>query len=556
MRQKNHKMMVVALLVAAIFLAPLSAVNNETTNGAMPRDAVATACTGQPAIEWEKTFGGDEYDYFRGIQQTSDGGYIAFGETEQDDMNYAWLLKLDADGNEEWSTVNQELNGSVYDRGDLANVVIETNDGSFIACGYSTAYYNEYGMWSGTGYLWKVDESGQTDWLKRYQGISEPEGILSIFPFNILEADDGYVMGGLSVVITDPDTGAYTLNGALMKTDGNGNLEWYQTYDGGNDYEALNGLCATDDGGYFLSGLSTTFTMSAGACWVLKTDSEGNKQWEKKFDGPALDYSATRGCGQCEDGGYIIGATTGSYGAGNWDVWVIKTDATGNTEWDKTFGGSGYEQCWGMQILPDGGYVFGAVYDVAGYTGSQADTWIIKTDADGNAEWKYQIEESGVQLPAIITQTADNGYIAAGRTGNADSKSTDAFIVKVGAFENQRPDKPATPSGPARGKTGTEQTYTCSGTDPDGDQLYFRWNWGDGNHSEWLGPYTSGDTCEATYTWTVDGSYTITVTTMDEHDGDSDTSDPLPVSMPASSRPFWTTLLGRLWTLLQQFLAT
>ena len=361
-------------------------------------------------------------------------------------------------------------------------------------------------------------------------------------------------MGGLSLVGLYPDTEAYTLDGALMKTDENGNLDWYQTWDGGNDYEALNSLCATNDGGYFLSGMSTTFTMSAGACWALKTDSEGNKQWEQKFDGPALDFSQARGCGECEDGGYIIGGTTGSYGAGRLDVWVIKTDASGNMEWDKTFGGTENDQCWGMQILPDGGYVFGAVYNLGGFGGTQDDTWIIKTDADGNAEWKYQIEESGPQIPAIITQTADDGYIAAGRTGNSDTKSTDAFIVKVGAFDNDRPDKPATPSGPASGTTGEEHTYSSSVNDPDGDQVYFKWNWGDGNYSEWLGPYNSGEACEASHTWTVDGTYSITVVTKDEHDGDSDISDPLPVSMPKDYQPRWITLLEHLWTLLTQFL--
>lgn len=489
--------------------------------------------TTQPMVEWEKTFGEDEFDYFRCIQQTSDGGYLAFGETEQDDMNYAWLLKLDADGNEEWNNVNQDLNGSVYDREDLANMVIETNDGSFIACGFSTAYYSDYSIWSGAGYLWKIDASGQTDWVKRYQSISETESeaILSIFPFNIIELDGGYALGGLSVVGLNPDTGAYTLDGALMKTDENGNIDWYQTWDSGNDYEALNGLCATDDGGYFLTGLSTTFTMSAGACWALKTDSEGNKQWEKKFDGPALDYSAARGCGQTDDGGFIVAGATYSYGAGKSDLWVIKTDASGNKEWDKTFGGSGHDQSWGMQILPDDGYVFGTVYNQQGFGGTLDDTWIIKTDADGNAEWKYQIEESGRQVPLFITRTSDEGFIVAGRTGQPDHSGTDAYIVKIAAFENQRPSKP-TIDGPPKGKPDTEYTFTASSSDPDGGALQYRWDWGDGNYSEW------SDTQEASYTWSSENNFQIRVMSQDNDGGESEWSDPFKFSTPKNKRNF------------------
>ena len=522
----NRKMVGILVLTLLIATAVLPVVG--TMNEKMDITALNIQ---QPTIEWEKTLGGDEFDYFRCIQQTSDGGYIAFGEKEQDNMNYAWLLKLDANGNEEWSVVSQNLNGSTYDTVDLANVVIETSDGSYLACGLSEMYFSEYSMWASTGYLWKVDSSGETDWLNRYLDVSEEvEGLV---PFNIIELDDGYIASGFAIIVTGLEPLSYTLDGALFKTDVNGNLEWYKKYDGGRDQDVFNSLCITNDGGYFLSGASATFTVSESSFWMLKTDSEGTMQWEQMFSGPGADFSPVRGCGQTDDGGYIMCGMTESYGAGKWDIWLIKTDGSGNKEWDSTFGGSGYDQTWSMQILPEGGYIIGGVYNRMGFGITQDDAWIIKTDTDGNAEWKYQIEESGRQQILFIVQTTDGGYIASGRTGEPDSKSTDAFIMKIGAFENDRPLQPSI-NGPSNGKPDIEYTFTTSATDPDGDSLSYMWDWGDGNFSEWL------DTNEATYTWTYEDNFEVRVMTEDEHGGESDWSDPLSFSTP-KNKPYVNT---------------
>jgi len=97
---------------------------------------------------------------------------------------------------------------------------------------------------------------------------------------------------------------------------------------------------------------------------------------------------------------------------------------------------------------------------------------------------------------------------------------------------NNPPDKPDMPSGSKRGVLERNYTYKTSATDPDEEQLYYMFDWGDGATSDWLGPYNSGETVEASHSWDKNGTYSIMVKVKDIHYSESNWSDPLPVSMP------------------------
>jgi hypothetical protein len=386
-------------------------------------------------------------------------------------------------------------------------------------------YYNEVFEYTGvSGYLWKVDSSGVTEWLKPIGNDAEQ---WTLFPFSIEEIDDGFICAGMYLKGTPLD---YFMDIMLLKTDNNGNVEWYKSYDVGG-YDMSRNLVFTDDGGYFISGctMEPNNNVDNGAFYMLKTDSEGNKQWDKIFDGPNYDYSPAKGCCQTSDGGYIMcgasGATSPS-GIGNNDLWIIKTDEQGNLLWDKTYGGSGNDRCYAMSVTEDGGYIFSVCKDIGSLSGTKEDIWLIKTDNKGNAEWKFQIEEEGIQHPSSMVETDDGGFVIAGRTGNMNSKDANGYIVKISPFENQRPNKPETPDGPSNGKPDTEYTFSTSSSDPDGDSLQYIWDWGDGNYSELL------DSTEATYTWITENKFEVRVMAVDENGGESDWSDPLTFSTP------------------------
>ncbi|MBE3121504.1 MAG: hypothetical protein IMZ53_10310 [Thermoplasmata archaeon] len=97
---------------------------------------------------------------------------------------------------------------------------------------------------------------------------------------------------------------------------------------------------------------------------------------------------------------------------------------------------------------------------------------------------------------------------------------------------NALPEKPAKPTGKITGEPGNTYLYTTETTDADGDQVFYLWDWGDGNFSEWLGPYASGQKASAQKAWTAKGNYSIRVKAKDTHGGESNWSDPLDVTMP------------------------
>jgi len=187
-------------------------------------------------------------------------------------------------------------------------------------------------------------------------------------------ADGGYVLAG--------STSSYGAGGCdawLIKTDASGNKLWDKTFGGVYDDEAYS-VQQTADGGYVVAG----YTLSYGAvhstdAWLIKTDASGNKLWHKTFGGALMDgaYAVQ----QTADGGYVVAGWTSSYGAGGRDAWLIKTDASGNKVWDKTFGGPSRDEAWSVQRTADGGYV------LAGWTYSYGvgsfDAWLIKTTSAG-----------------------------------------------------------------------------------------------------------------------------------------------------------------------------
>ena len=123
--------------------------------------------------------------------------------------------------------------------------------------------------------------------------------------------------------------------------------------------------------------------------------------------------------------------------------------------------------------------------------------------------------------------------------------------VKV-LSDNEAPEKPEKPSGQSSGKPGTPYTYQTSTTDPDGDEVYYMWDWGDGTQSEWLGPFASGAQASAQKSWSAKGKYNITVKAKDTSDAESPWSDPLPITMPTSKAMQILSLLSQfLHNLLQ-----
>jgi hypothetical protein len=164
----------------------------------------------------------------------------------------------------------------------------------------------------------------------------------------------------------------------LLKTDASGNVIWAKTY-GGTNWDRAYSVQQTSDGGYIVAGATGSFGAGGSDIFLLKTDANGNVIWAKTYGGTSLDeaYSVQ----QTSDGGYIVAGWTESFGAGGLDIFLIKTDANGNVQWAKTYGGTDWDRASSVQQTSDGGYI------VAGYTwpgASYSDVFLVKTDANGN----------------------------------------------------------------------------------------------------------------------------------------------------------------------------
>ncbi len=206
----------------------------------------------------------------------------------------------------------------------------------------------------------------------------------------------------------------------LIKTDSSGTEAWSKTYGGANnDYGRS--VAQTSDEGYILTG----YTSSSGAgnedVYLVKTDSNGVESWSKTFGGADNDrgYSVA----QTSDGGYIIAGETWSFGAGAMDVYLVKTDSNGIETWSKTYGGASSDRGYSVVQTIDGGYI------IAGYSGN--DVYLIKTDSSGTEAWSKTYGGGSINYGLSVAQTSDGGFIITGAIYPSFPGSPDVYLVKT-----------------------------------------------------------------------------------------------------------------------------
>jgi hypothetical protein len=307
--------------------------------------------------EWNKTFGGSDIDNGRSVQQTMDGGYIITGLTKSNGGTFnLWLIKTDNQGNEEWNKTPDWEGGFGYS-------VKQTFDGGYIITGISNTSYDGNPLC-----LIKTTSYGDYEWIKYFSG-----GTFGGTGFSIQQTmDGGYIITGRKTV-TPTNSDLW-----LIKTDEQGNEEWNKTF-GDSYYDVGNSVQQTMDGGYIITGYSDYGDYFINVL-LIKVDSQGNEEWTKTFGGSDDDKGES--IIQTIDGGYLITGSTYSHGNGSSDVWLIKTDSQGNEEWNKTFGGSDNDSGYSVQQTIYGGYIItGSTYS---YGNGSSDIWLIKTDSEGN----------------------------------------------------------------------------------------------------------------------------------------------------------------------------
>jgi len=351
---------------------------------------------------WQRTYGGTGDDQGNSVQQTSDGGYIVTGTTYSFGAGNGdvWLIKTDASGDTLWT---RTYGGIQYDYG---YSVQQTSDGGYVIAGNTASYGGGYDDF----YLIKTNVSGDTIWTRTY-GFGRA---FSSSAFSAQQTQDGgYIVAGRL------GNDVY-----LVKTNASGDTLWTKTYGGTGD-DAGYSVQQTQDGGYIVAGRTNSY--GPDGVYVIKTDASGDTLWTRTYGGTVS--SAGYSVRQTADGGYIIAGEIDPHGGGSYDVYLIKTNASGDTLWTRTYGGTVGEGGRFAQQTPDGGYI------VAGGTSSFGaggwDVWLIKTNASGDTLWARTYGGTGTDIAFSAQQTTDGGYIIAGETGSFGAGQYDVYLIKT-----------------------------------------------------------------------------------------------------------------------------
>jgi len=332
-----------------------------------------------------------------------------------------WVLALPKAGlsseppETEWSTT---YGGSGTEQ---ARYMIQTNDGGYALVGYNVEWVQTR---EGGRDFWlvKADEGGNMEWSLTVAGYiaaySEPL---------VQAADGGYVITGSNY----SDSGSYTL--WLAKIDVFGDIKWSQPYGVGGDFCGAGSVVRTLDGGYMIAAKKGSFYAGEQDVWLIKTDADGNEQWNKTYGGQNNDiqYSLI----QTRDGGYAVAGATDSYGAGNYDAWLLKINSSGIEEWNATYGGTNGENALSLTQTRDGDYVL-AGYKELHDVGRMTDCWLVKADADGNHLWNKTYGGTNSEHAHSVVQTGDGGYALACNTKSIGAGSYDAWLVRTDASGN------------------------------------------------------------------------------------------------------------------------
>lgn len=347
----------------------------------------------QPPIQWEMAFGGTSFDIGRSVQETADGGYIIAGITASFGAGIwdVYFIKTDDLGNLLWE---KTYGGADWDAG---YSVDETSDDGYIIAGGTYSF----GAGDGDVYLIKTDTAGNFLWQKTFGDTSND------WAYSVQETNDG----GFIIAGHTASFGAGSWDVYLVKTDLSGNLSWQKAYGGASSEDGFS-VQQTADEGYIIAGITASFGAGDWDIYLIKTDASGDALWTKTFGGDTTDYCYS--VQETNDGGYIAAGYTTSFGAGGEDVYVIKTDTSGNVLWTKTFGDANNERGFAVQQTSDGGYIIGAFTNSFG--SGNYDVYLIKTDASGDTIWTKTYGRAGDDRCHSIQQTADNGYIIAGQT--------------------------------------------------------------------------------------------------------------------------------------------
>lgn len=373
----------------------------------------------ESAYRWAKLISAPGTKSASIVQEIADGGMVfdgqtnSFGAAGQD----FWLFKLDSTGAQAWAY----LYGTAQDDGGASQA---TPDGGYIVNGWTMS-----GLATTTPWVMKLDSGGAITWQKTYTQVFSFGGT-GLAVSKILS--DGYLLSGLSM---DMQSGSFVFD--LVKIDLSGNILWQKSFGMANKMINGGGLVRLSDGSLVVGGMITDLGTQDSDLYLMKLTSTGDLVWAKTYGGPSPDYGGT-GVFSTADGGFFVSGQTKSWGPGGTqngmgDLWGLKLDASGNIQWQKAYGGTGDDT--GI-IMPDpaGGYFIGATTTSWGAGGQ--DIWLAKLDSSGNISWQKTYGGAQDDYGGVLSNPSGAGYLISATTLSFGHGNRDEWAAKLDASGN------------------------------------------------------------------------------------------------------------------------
>jgi hypothetical protein len=372
---------------------------------------------------WTKAYGGSGDDRASTVIPATDGGYLLAGGTQSFGFGSPgfydmWLVKVNAQGDSLWS---HTYGGS----GDeYATSIVPCGDGYLLA-GYTTSFgAGGYDMW-----LVRVNAQGDSLWSSTYGGPGFDEA------YTVIPSDSGnYLLAGWT-----NSFGAGAFDVWLVKVDSSGNMISQHTYGGSND-DFANCIIPTDDGGFLLAGLTKSWGAVVEDGLLLKINAQLDSLWAHAYDYRL--YEKFFSIIPTDDDGYLL--TGGTHIANsNEDIWLVKVDEVGDTLWSHAYGGVGVEEAY--TLIPNGQGDF----LLAGYTGSfgagQYDMFLLRVNALGDSVGFCTYGGPLFEEAHSLLPTSDGKFLLAGTTSSFGPPSYNMWLVKA-----EDPANPVRLQGPAQ----------------------------------------------------------------------------------------------------------
>ena len=318
---------------------------------------------------WTRNYGTAGYEEAHYLIQNGDGGYVICGDTRPSGGNYnMYIVRTDSLGDTLWTRNYGSPAGD-----DKGWAVIRPGDGGFLVVG------NGYG--SGWDlFMLRIDDNGDSLWTRRYGG-PYPDVAYGVTQ----TADGGFALTGF---YSDDDFGSTRL--WLLRTDSMGDTLWTRKYSIDNGWSKGEAIEALADGGFIIAGQNYTTIIDA-SMLLLRVDSLGSEIWHRQFGGQFIESAQSLDI--TNDGGFIVGGQTDSYGGGNKDFYIVRTDSSGDSLWASYFGHNGIDYCHEIRVDHNNDIIAFGQHHI--YGSQDFDFWMIKIE-DGVSQGSCDYETGDI----------------------------------------------------------------------------------------------------------------------------------------------------------------